>query len=842
MKNQLHFIRHAILFLIVSFSPSLYAQEERGVAREQAKHFVEKLSIEEKVGQMTLVDYNAIKRNFADVQEYKIGAVLTGGSSNPGDNTPFDYKYLYDSLQKLALGTPHKIPILFGFDAVHGFSNARNTVVFPHNIGLGCANDVTLMKRIGHVTAVETRATGINWVYSPCLAVPQDERWGRTYEGYSEQTIIVKQLGGAYIEGLQGKELRSNESVLSCSKHFIGDGNTNEGKDRGNSLVSADYIKDSLLPIYDYAIRKNTGSIMASFSSINGKKCHGSRSLLHETLREQLGFEGFLVSDWEAIDLLDGDYYSDVVISINAGIDMVMVPNRYKVFIKTILKAIENGDIKEERINEAVERIITKKIELGLFDNPFVDKLQMSKIRSKEHKEVAREAVRKSLVLLENNGILPLKKNAKNIFVAGRHADNLGYQCGGWTLKWQGVSGNKTIGTTVLGALRKSMPNTTIRFVENGQGAENSDAAIVVIGEEPYAEWMGDNKKLQFKKEDIATLKNVKKSGVPVVCILIVGRPLILESILPYCDALVCAWLPGTEGEGITDVLFGDYLPQGKLSYTWPKSVDQIPINIGDENYSPLYPFAYGKQSFDVDDELTILSASLDAERKNVRLNFNQEIRNSVSASNFSVTDDKGNSFDVVNVENFEKSHELNLSLSKSIGVDSRAYVSIKNNTIESIGGNVMGEIERMDIYNPINIEKISNVPGMIQAESFYEQKNTDLEDCWDDNGGQAVIMEAGEYLYFSVDIDVEGTYDLIYRAKGLSPSLVSIFIDEQEIAQIKVPLSRSGKWKSYKQRKVSLSKGVHSVKVEVVEGISSMNWLSFDSFRVYKRTDAIKK
>lgn len=825
-------MRKLITPLILLFSLPLCSQNYSPESYAKAKELVKSLTLEEKIGQMTLVDYYAIRDSMDHIVKYKLGAVLSGGSSSPGENTPYDYRNLYDSIQKLSTQTNSKIPLLYGIDAVHGFSNSRNTTIFPHNIGLGCTHDPDLLKRIGKATATETRATGIHWVYAPCLASPQDERWGRTYEGYSEKPELVSEMGSALIVGLQGEAIKNNDAVLACAKHYIGDGNTAGGVDRGNSRLTEEYLHKRLLPVYDSAIQNGVGSIMASFSAINGEKCHGSSYMLNQLLRDTLGFKGLVVSDWEAIDLLAGDYYSDVVASINAGLDLIMVPNKYQEFIAMAKLAIKNGDISIERIDDAVTNILTQKIELGLFENRFSNKELMSRIRSDEHKALAREAVQKSLVLLENNNALPLSKDLKNIFVAGRHADNLGYQCGGWSLKWNGTSGNHTIGTTMLNAIRNAAPSATVRFVENGQGAEGSDVAIVFIGEEPYAEWFGDDQNLSFDKEDIVALQNAKKSGVPVVCVLLIGRPLILDPILPYCDALVTAWLPGTEGEGVTDILFGVAEPSGKLSYSWPRNMDQIPVNIGDAFYDPLYDFGYGIEGFSSNKIFAMQAAYINDAGTGATVVFNNELKELPIAANFTVRDGSGSTKSITAIRKGESTNSLTITFNERIALGEDVYIFYKGSDLISKTGDRIPELKKVLMYNPQQLEEITSIPGMVQAEWFYSQTNIDVEHCWDDKGGLAVLMEKGEQTSFIVDVSETTTYDAILRVKGLSKATVKVSLDDEELALYNVKLSRSDKWKPYRKKGVTLPQGKHIMKVEVLQGTVSFNWISFDTFR----------
>jgi beta-glucosidase len=494
-------------------------------------------------------------------------------------------------------------------DAVHGHSNVLGAVIFPHNVGLGATRNPELVAQVSRVTAVEMRATGIHWTFAPCVTVPRDDRWGRVYEGFSEDPELVKVLGEAAVRGLQGEDLSHPLSVLACSKHYLGDGGTTWGTgtvarsdgtrhplDRGDTRVDEPTLRRLHLPGYLTTIAAGVGSIMPSYSSWNGTKLSGHKYLLTDLLKDELGFQGFLISDYNAIDELPGSYREQVKLSVNAGMDMMMVPERYREFIETLTSLVEAGEVPMERIDDAVRRILRVKFAMGLFsEQPQADRSLAEKFGSAEHRAVAREAVRQSAVLLKNEGVLPLPKTARRIHVAGRGADNLGMQCGGWTIKWQGGMGRITDGTTILEAVRQAVADgTEVSYSEDGSGASGADLALVVVGEEPYAEFLGDREDLSLSADDIASVERVKATGVRTVVVLLSGRPLILEPILNQADAIVAAWLPGSEGQGVTDVLFGDYRPTGKLPFSWPRTMDQVPVNVGDEPYQPLYPYGYG--------------------------------------------------------------------------------------------------------------------------------------------------------------------------------------------------------------------------------------------------------
>ena len=547
---------------------------------QQADALLAQMTLDEKIGQMTQVDSGALAHP-ADVQKYFLGSVLSGGNSDPATgNTAQDWLAFVTSFQDQALQTRLKIPLLYGIDAVHGHNNIDGATVFPHHIGLGATHDPRLVERAERITAEEVAGTGIRWAFAPCVTVPQNERWGRTYEGYSDNTKLVAQLGAAATVGLQGKKLSAKPaSVLACAKHFIGDGGTTDGIDQGNTVCDEATLRKLYLPPYQAAIKAGVGSIMVSYSSWNGQKMHGNKYLLTDVLKGELGFQGFLVSDWAAIDQLSPDFKHDIEQSINAGLDMIMIPNgpekmnSYVEFIQDLKALVTEGKVPPSRIDNAVRRILRIKFALGLFDNTATDPQLTAAIGSPAHRAVARECVRESLVLLKNDKhVLPLAKNIKQLVVVGGGADDLGMQCGGWTIDWQGGRGNVTHGgTTLLAAIRQTVsPATHVAFSPDAGDLKNADAVIAVVGEPPYAEMKGDRSELNLPAADLALIAKAKASGAPVVTILFSGRPLVLGSALADSDALVAAWLPGTESLGITDVLFGDYKFTGKLPRVWP--------------------------------------------------------------------------------------------------------------------------------------------------------------------------------------------------------------------------------------------------------------------------------
>jgi beta-glucosidase len=565
---------------------------------QRAADLLGRMTLDEKIGQMTQADH-ASMQSPAETRTLLLGSVLSGGGSEPSDDTAAGWARHVESYQKEALQTRLGIPILYGVDAVHGHNNVRGAVIFPHNIGMGCTRNPRLVEQAYHVTAQEIAGTGIQWAFAPCITVPQDERWGRHYEGFGETAELAATLGPAAVRGLQGTQLSAPPSVLASPKHYVGDGGTKDGVDRGNTVMDEAALRKLHMAGYAPSIKAGAGSVMVSYSSWNGEKMHGNQHLITDVLKGDLGFSGLVVSDWNGIEELPGTHPEKVARAVNAGIDMVMAPDTYVAFINDLRANVKNGIVPQTRIDDAVRRILTVKFRMGLFEHPFGDPSLLKAVGSPEHRAVARQAVRESQVLLVNkNDTLPLGAGVKGLTVAGRAADDIGMQCGGWTISWQGQAGPVTTGgTTVLAAIKKAAPNATVTYSKTGEVAPGSQAAIVVIGEKPYAEMQGDRKDLSLDPQDVEAVRAAKKAGVPVVVVLFSGRPLILEPILPYADALIAAWLPGTEGDGIADVLFGKFNPTGKLSVTWPKTMAQVPINVGVNGEKPkdaLFEYGFG--------------------------------------------------------------------------------------------------------------------------------------------------------------------------------------------------------------------------------------------------------
>ncbi|VAI36751.1 unnamed protein product [Triticum turgidum subsp. durum] len=579
------------------------------------KDLLGRMTLAEKIGQMTQIERE--NATAEAMSKYFIGSVLSGGGSVPSPQaSAAAWQSMVNEMQKGALSTRLGIPMIYGIDAVHGHNNVYKATIFPHNVGLGATRDPMLIKRIGEATALEVRATGIPYAFAPCIAVCRDPRWGRCYESYSEDPKVVQSMT-TLISGLQGDVPAGSEGrpyvggskkVAACAKHYVGDGGTFMGINEGNTVIDNNGMMTIHMPAYYNSIIRGVSTIMVSYNSWNGTKMHANHHLITDFLKNKLKFRGFVISDWEGIDRITTpqhlNYSYSIEAGVGAGIDMIMVPFAYTEFIDELTSQVKNNIIPMSRIDDAVYRILRVKFTMGLFENPYADPSLAGELGKQEHRELAREAVRKSLVLLKNGKsastpLLPLPKKAGKILVAGSHADNLGNQCGGWTIEWQGDTGNdKTVGTTILSAIKSTVdPNTQVVFSENPDsaavGSSKYDYAIVVVGEPPYAESFGDNLNLTIPTPGPVVIQTICKR-IKCVVVLISGRPLVVEPYVSAMDALVAAWLPGTEGQGVTDVLFGNYGFSGKLATTWFKSVDQLPMNVGDKHYDPLFPFGFG--------------------------------------------------------------------------------------------------------------------------------------------------------------------------------------------------------------------------------------------------------
>ncbi|MFI1565654.1 glycoside hydrolase family 3 protein [Streptomyces sp. NPDC020490] len=586
--------------------------DSRLPVRERVADLVGRMSLEEKAGQMTQAERGALTDQ-GDIAGYDLGSLLSGGGSTPTPNTPEAWAKMIDGFQLRARATRFQIPLIYGVDAVHGHNNLAGATVMPHNIGLGATRDPRLVEKTGAVTASEVRATGVPWDFAPCLCVTRDERWGRSYESFGEDPALVKSLE-TIIQGLQGapsgRQLKENDKVLATAKHFVGDGGTAYGSsttgtytiDQGVTRVTRQELEAVHLAPYEAAVDRGVGSVMPSYSSLDlvgdGRgpvKMHARADMINGVLKGRMGFDGFVISDWNAIDQLPGDYASQVRTAVDAGVDMMMVPYGYKDFRTTLVDEAKAGRIGERRIDDAVSRILTQKFKLGLFEHPYADTRGASRIGSAAHRAVARQAAAESQVLLKNaGGVLPLRKHQK-VYVAGSNADDLGNQTGGWTITWQGASGTHTDGTTVLQGMRAAGGDVTYSKDASAPTA-GYDVGVVVVGETPYAEGVGDvgnGNDLELTAADKAAVDKVC-AAMKCAVLIVSGRPQLIGDRLGEIDALVASWLPGTEGAGVADVLYGRRPFTGRLPVTWPRSEAQLPINVGDTSYDPQYPYGWG--------------------------------------------------------------------------------------------------------------------------------------------------------------------------------------------------------------------------------------------------------
>ncbi|WP_098024879.1 glycoside hydrolase family 3 N-terminal domain-containing protein [Streptomyces sp. st115] len=583
--------------------------------KQRVADLLGRLSPAEKAGQMTQAERNAL-RTPGDIAAYDLGSLLSGGGSVPTPNTAAAWAKMVDSYQLRAQATRFQIPLIYGVDAVHGHNNVVGATIMPHNIGIGAGRDPKSAERTGAVTAKEVRATGVPWDFAPCVCVTRDERWGRSYEAFGEDPALVEAME-TVIQGMQGspsgKDLHRNDKVLGSAKHFVGDGGTEYGSattgsyttDQGITKVTRQELEAVHLSPFAESVKRGVGTVMPSYSSLDilgddqgPVKMHANAEMINGVLKDRMGFEGFVISDWQAIDQIPGDYPSDVRTSINAGLDMIMVPTAYQDFTKTLKDEVAAGRISEARIDDAVARILTQKFRLGLFEKPYADTTHLDKVGSAEHRAVAREAAAKSQVLLKNDGaVLPLKPDQK-VYVAGSNADDIGNQAGGWTISWQGSSGKTTTGTTILEGMKKAAksPESVTYSRDASAATDGYDVGVVVVGETPYAEGIGDvgnGHDLELTAADKAAVDKVC-AAMKCAVLIVSGRPQLIGDRLGDMDALVASWLPGSEGDGVADVLYGRRAFTGQLPVTWPKSEAQLPINVGDTAYDPQFPYGWG--------------------------------------------------------------------------------------------------------------------------------------------------------------------------------------------------------------------------------------------------------
>lgn len=605
--------------------PEIWPRGQSPIARDPAIEarvaaLVAQMSVEEKVGQVIQADMASVTPE--DVRRYRLGSVLNGGNSGPnGNDRALAPEWLamadayYDASMDAPPGRP-AIPIMWGSDAVHGNSNIIGATIFPHNIGLGATRNRELLRRIGEITALELRVVGGDWTFAPTIAVVRDDRWGRTYEGYSEESEIVRSFASAIVEGIQGRpsdpDFLRGPHVLASAKHFLGDGGTDGGRDQGDNLYPETEFRDLFGSVYPPAIRSGVQTVMTSYNSWFGAKSTGNRALLNDVLIGRFGFDGFVIDDWNAHGQAPGCTATSCAAAFNAGVDMFMAPESWRGLYENSLAQVRSGEISMQRLDEAVGRILRVKMRSGLFETGRPSSREYAGdwalLGAAEHRAVARQAVRESLVLLKNDGaLLPLAANLR-VLVAGEGADDLGMQSGGWTISWQGDGNSRADfpnGDTIFEAIRARVQagGGTAELSRDGAFTQRPDVAIVVFGEQPYAEFRGDIATLDYQpgdSRDLRLLQSLRARGVAVVSVFLSGRPMYVTPELNASNAFVAAWLPGSEGGGIADVLFRgvdgraahDFA--GRLSFSWPRAPDQTPLNIGDRDYDPLFAFGYG--------------------------------------------------------------------------------------------------------------------------------------------------------------------------------------------------------------------------------------------------------
>lgn len=588
-----------------------------------------RMSVEQKVGQLIQAEIRYITPE--QVKKYQVGSILNGGGTFPNNDkyaSESDWvavaeAYYQASIEATADQSPI-IPVIWGTDAVHGHNNVIRATLFPHNIGLGATRNTELIRAIGAATAREVSATGVQWTFAPTVATPRDDRWGRTYEGYSEDPALVYAFAAEMVKGIQGEagtdELFSPSKMVATVKHFVGDGGTSMGRDRGNTQVTEQVLRDIHAQGYFAGLGAGAQTVMASFNSWNGERLHGNFHLLTDVLKNQMGFDGFVVGDWNGHGFVKGCSFTSCPQAINAGLDMFMSIQEWPELLANTIRQAKSGEIPMARIDDAVRRILRVKMRAGLFNG--VSPKQRAEINgvgnvlgNPAHRALARQAVRESLVLLKNKGnLLPLNP-ARNILVAGDGADNIGKQSGGWTLSWQGIGNTNADfpgATSIYQGLRADVEAAggTITLSERGEFTEKPDVAIVVFGENPYAEWQGDINSLEYQpatRKDLQLLKSLNAQGIPVVSVFLSGRPMWVNAELNQSTAFVAAFLPGSEGQGIADVLLSNadgsinHNFKGKLSFSWPKDLSQNTLNVGDSLYEPLFAYGFGLSYADKD-------------------------------------------------------------------------------------------------------------------------------------------------------------------------------------------------------------------------------------------------
>ena len=750
--------------------PSLSSEVSLDVESTVAS-ILSSMTTAEKVGQMVQAEISNVTPNQA--RDWNLGSVLNGGGSWPNGqySTVADWVALGDSFYEASTDTSDGsvgIPLIWGTDAVHGHNNVVGATIFPHNIGLGATNNPQLIREIGEITALEVAATGIDWVFAPTLAVVRNDTWGRTYEGYSEDPEIVRAYAGEIFRGLQGEgeNLFGPANVIATAKHFVGDGGTKNGIDQGNTVVPEDVLRNVHAQGYFSALEAGAQTVMASFNSWNGARIHGNQYLLTDVLKQQMGFDGFVIGDWNGHGQVPGCRDDQCAEAIMAGVDMIMVPSAWQPFIQNTIAQVENGIIPMSRINDAVSRILRVKMRAG-----YADKVKPSErlhannhslIGAPAHRAVARKAVRESLVLLKNSdNILPLDRNL-DVLVAGDAANDIGKQSGGWTVSWQGLTNaNHSFpgGTSIYEGIQSvvnSAGGTTRLSVTGNYSGSKPDVAIVVFGEPPYAESAGDLSNIEYQagyKSDLAMLEELKGQNIPVISIFISGRPLWVNKELNASNAFVAAWLPGSEGAGIADVIFKaangeiNHDFTGKLSFSWPKQSNQLVLNRGDENYDPLFAYSFGL--------------------------------------NYQDTDTLGDNLDT-----------------SDHGTGQRFIIHATPGTIEA--------------------EQFSAMFGI--------RTETSTDSGGGTGGGINIgYVDVGDWLEYSIDVQTSGTYTIEYRlASDYGSDGFTTLVDGTQIDQQQVP--NTGGWQSWvtKSATVDLQAGSQTLRINAIGNLWNLNWIRF--------------
>jgi beta-glucosidase len=839
------FILILSLFFVSSRSVAQTYLDSTAAIEDRVEDLLGRMTLDEKIGQTVQEDYVQLNVQ-SDIRTYMLGSVLSAANDGPAGKTPEAWADLNDLFQSYALGTRLKIPILFGMDAVHGVGSFYGSTIFPHNIGMGCTRNPALVRQAAEITAEEMSAAGINWTFGPVVAVARNENWGRTYESYGEEPNLVKEMAAAAVNGFQGDTLSPSINILACAKHFIGDGGTTGGENAGNTQVDTATLRAIHLPGYISALEQKVGSMMISQSTWNGVPCHGSHYLLTDLLKGELNFNGLLISDYLSFMLAVGTnapYGLNIMTAVNAGMDMAMVspygPLNYPNYIDTLRTLVNDEKVSTNRIDDAVRRILRQKFRLGLFEHPYANRSRLSQVGSSEHRQVARECVRQSLVVLKKkDGVLPIPKSVKRIHMAGRHANNMGYQCGGWTITWQGDSGPTTPGTTIMEAIQQAVPGAEVTYSENGFGADSADIGIAVIGEIPYAEASGDSH-LNLLLSDIQTVRNLKNYDIPVIVIVISGRPININPILHHCDALIAAWLPGTEGEGISDVLFGDYPPVGRLSQTWPRSSSQIPINVGDPVYNPLFEYGYGITSLDdspAGSAPDVYSASTIVGNPSIEVSFTKPMTAPPPGSTgFSVF--VNGTTPVIVAQAYLKNNDsttIIIELESAIVKGDTYTVSYAPGSIQSSDGGQLAAFTDLTVYNILNdYYRIHSIPKKLQAEE-YSTCSTGIGStlCSDIDGGKAVTnISDGSWLEYYTSVFPGSRYQVVFRySSSVDTGQIQLIANGDTVAAVDLPVT--GSWNTWQSVSATadLDAGFQVMRFRTPQGGFRLNWVQFTS------------